>query len=158
MTFTMNESLFLEGFIWILLFPFHLGVCQGEGVFIWFILLSVYLPLLNSIFFSLGEPNNNSKDLGDDRTILNINSRKKVTQHVFRRNQTHRLMFLNDCLQWAHKSSVKKKKCRFEINTQTKSRIRPINTKNKLTVAIRAGGWVKWVKGRGDMGFQLWNE
>ena len=47
-----------------------------------------------------------------------------------------------------------------QMNKQTKSRIRPINTENKLMVARgeRVGLWAKWVKGVGGTGFHLWNE
>ena len=49
---------------------------------------------------------------------------------------------------------------RWNLNKQTKSRNRPINTENKLMVAWgeRCRRRHKMIKGNGDTGFRLWKE
>lgn len=111
MTFIINESLFLEGFIWILLFPFSLR--GGKCLFDFFFFI-VHVSSVAQFNFSplRWTKNSNSKDLGDGRTILSTNSHEKVIQHVFCRNQTHRLTSLPGWLQWQH-LVISEKECRL---------------------------------------------
>ena len=59
---------------------------------------------------------------------------------------------------FTHMWNLKKKKT--QMNKQTKNRIRPINTENKLMVSRgeEGRGMGKLMKGSGDTGFLLWNE
>lgn len=91
MTFIVNESLFLESFIWSFSFLLALG---GENVYLIFFMVHISSVAQFNFLSLRWTEHSNSEDLGDDRTILSTNSHEKVIQRVFCGNQIQRLMSL----------------------------------------------------------------